>query len=86
MADFCVAVYLRICQKCRGDMPGWTTGACCAVVLPYVYVIGGHQTHLGHVSSVFRMHLSTFEWERVVIDGKDISPRDKFSAWAYGNQ
>ena len=60
-----------------------TTGACCAVVVPYVYLIGGHQSHLGHVCSVYRMHLGLYQWEKVVISGEDISPRDKFSALAY---
>ena len=63
-----------------------TSGASCAVVLPYLYVLCGHQGTEGHVAVVRRLHLSRFEWETVEVEGTAISPRDKFSTWVYENR
>ncbi|XP_025103691.1 kelch domain-containing protein 2-like isoform X2 [Pomacea canaliculata] len=73
------------CRRCEGTCPPGTSGACGILLKPYWYIIGGH-TDFGNVSDVYRLHLHTFTWEQVDMDGPGMSPRDKFTAWVYKEQ
>ncbi|KAK7490243.1 hypothetical protein BaRGS_00018588 [Batillaria attramentaria] len=74
----------RKCTVPEGDSltPVGTSGACSVLILPYWYIVGGH-TGFGNINHVWRLNVQTFEWEFVRTSEPGLSPRDKFTAWAY---
>ncbi|KAL8619604.1 hypothetical protein ACOMHN_019660 [Nucella lapillus] len=69
---------------CTGNIPLCTSGACSALLYPYLYVICGHCQDVGHSSRLRRLNLTTFMWETVDVESEAlISPRDKAVSWAY---
>ncbi|XP_076463390.1 kelch domain-containing protein 2-like [Babylonia areolata] len=70
-------------QKCSGDLPRGTSGGCCGVLFPYMYLFCGHCDGEGHSSTVRRLDLRDFVWHTVQVKGPVISPRDKAASWVY---
>lgn len=72
----------RHLKKSSGQWPPGTSGASCVLLIPYLYVIGGH-TDDGHVGHVYRLHLRKLIWEEVITSEPGLSPCDKFATWVY---
>ncbi|BFZ07916.1 hypothetical protein BsWGS_10955 [Bradybaena similaris] len=67
------------------SQPEMRSGACSVLVWPFWYIFCGHTVE-GNVNDMYRLDLINLIWQQVLVKGPLISPRDKASAWAYGNR
>lgn len=85
------SVLNRFVSKNRDIIPVPASGCSACAQGDYMYVFGGH-SGLGYLNTLYKLHLSTLQWELVTPESSSPSPspRDKTVSWfydkKYGNQ
>lgn len=78
------SVLNRFVSKNRDTTPIAASGCSACAQGDYMYVFGGH-SELGYLNTLYKLHLSTLQWELVTPESSSPlpSPRDKTVSWFY---